>query len=323
MRVFVAGASGAIGTRLVPQLINAGHEVVGAARSPAGAERVRALGATAVELDLLDARAVRRAVLRAEPDAIVHQATALADVRFSRNMDRTFAQTNRLRREGTDALLAAARAAGVRRFVAQSFASLRYARQGGMVKTEDDPLDPTPPPTTRETNAAMRYLDEAVTEAGGTALRYGGFYGAANDGLVGPVRKRQFPIVGDGGGVSSFIHLDDAAAATVLALDHDGAGIYNVVDDEPAPLREWLPALAEVLGARPPRHVPRWLARLVAGDAAVVMGTEARGASNAKARRELGWTPRYPSWRQGFVAAYGSTTARRAASTSPTPSRKS
>jgi 2-alkyl-3-oxoalkanoate reductase len=321
MRVFVAGASGAIGTRLVPQLLNAGHEVIGASRSPAGAERVRALGATAVELDLLDARAVRRAVLRAEPDAIVHQATALADVRFSRNMDRSFAQTNRLRREGTDALLAAARAAGVRRFVAQSFASLRYARQGGMVKTEDDPLDPTPPPTTRETNAAMRYLDEAVTEAGGIALRYGGFYGAANDGLVGPVRKRQFPIVGDGGGVSSFIHLDDAAAATVLALDHDGAGIYNVVDDEPAPLREWLPVLAEVLGARPPRHVPRWLARLVAGDAAVVMGTEARGASNAKARRELGWTPRYPSWRQGFVAAYGSTTARRAARTSPTPSR--
>jgi nucleoside-diphosphate-sugar epimerase len=323
MRVFVAGASGAIGTRLVPQLINAGHEVVGAARSPAGAERVRALGAKAIELDLLDARAVRRAVLRAEPDAIVHQATALAEVRFSRNMDRSFAQTNRLRREGTDALLAAARAAGVGRFVAQSFASFRYAREGGMVKTEDDPLDPTPLPTTRETNAAMRYLDEAVTEAGGIALRYGGFYGAANDGLVGPVRKRLFPIIGDGGGVSSFIHLDDAAAATVLALDHGGAGSYNVVDDEPAPLREWLPVLAEVLGAKPPRHVPRWLARLVAGDAAVVMGTESRGASNAKARRELGWTPRYPSWRQGFVAAYGSTMARRAAGTSPTPSRTS
>jgi nucleoside-diphosphate-sugar epimerase len=303
MRVLVAGSSGAIGTRLVPQLIDAGHEVVGAARSPAGAERVRALGAKAIELDLLDAPAVRRAVLRAEPDAIVHQATALADVRFSRNLDRSFAQTNRLRREGTDALLAAAREAGVRRFVAQSYASFRYAREGGMVKTEDDPLDPTPPPATRETNAAMRYLDEAVTGAGGIALRYGGFYGAADDGLVGPVRKRLFPIVGDGGGVSSFIHLEDAAAATVLALDHDGAGIYNVVDDEPAPAREWLPVLADVLGAKPPRHVPRWLARLVAGDAAVVMGTESRGASNAKARRELGWTPRYPSWRQGFVAA--------------------
>jgi 2-alkyl-3-oxoalkanoate reductase len=320
MRVVVAGASGAIGTRLVPQLLNAGHEVVGTARSPAGAERVRALGARAIELDLLDARAVRRAVLDIEPDAIVHQATALADVRFGRSMDRSFAQTNRLRREGTDALLAAARAAGVRRFVAQSFASFRYAREGGMVKTEDDPLDPTPPPATRETNAAMRYLDEAVTEAGGIALRYGGFYGAANDGLVGPVRKRQFPIVGDGGGVFSFIHLDDAAAATVLALDHDGAGFYNIVDDEPAPVREWLPVLAEVLGAKPPRHIPRWLARLVAGEAAVVMGTESRGASNAKAKREFGWTPRYPSWRQGFVAAYGSTTAQRSGRTSPTRS---
>jgi 2-alkyl-3-oxoalkanoate reductase len=320
MRVFVAGGSGAIGTRLVPQLIDAGHEVVGAARSPAGAERVRALGAEAIELDLLDARAVRGAVLRAEPDAIVHQATALADVRFSRNMDRSFAQTNRLRRQGTDELLAAAREAGVRRFVAQSFASFRYAREGGMVKTEEDPLDPTPPPATRETNAAIRYLDEAVTDAGGIALRYGGCYGAADDGLVGAVRKRLFPIVGDGGGVSSFIHLEDAAAATVLALDHDGAGIYNVVDDEPAPAREWLPVLAEVLVAKPPRHVPRWLARLVAGDAAVVMGTESRGASNAKARRELGWTPRYPSWRQGFVAAYGSATVRRAAGASPTPS---
>jgi 2-alkyl-3-oxoalkanoate reductase len=305
MRVLVAGASGAIGTRLVPQLITAGHEVIGTSRSPANAERVRALGARAIALDLLDAPAVRRAVLDTEPDAIVHQATALADVRFSRNLDRTFAQTNRLRTEGTDALLAAARAAGVRRLVAQSFASYRYAREGGMVKTEDDPLDPTPPPAMRQTNAAMEYLDRAVTGAGGIALRYGGFYGAANDGLVGPVRKRLYPIVGDGGGVTSFIHLDDAAAATVLALDHDGAGIYNVVDDEPAPAREWLPVLADILGAKPPRHLPRWLARLVAGEAAVVMGTESRGASNAKAKRELGWTPRYPSWRQGFVAAYG------------------
>ena len=156
----------------------------------------------------------------------------------------------------------------------------------------------------RETSAAMRYLDEAVTDAGGIALRYGGFYGAANDGLIEPVRKRQFPIVGDGGGVSSFIHLDDAAAATVLALEHDGPAIYNIVDDEPAPVREWLPVLAEALGAKPPRHFPRWLARLFAGEAVVMMGTEARGASNAKAKRELGWTPRYPSWRQGFAAAY-------------------
>jgi nucleoside-diphosphate-sugar epimerase len=306
MRVFVAGASGAIGTRLVPQLIDRGHEVIGTFRSPGNAERVRALGATPVALDLLDAPAVRKAVLEAEPEAIIHQATALANARFTRNLDRSFAPTNRLRTEGTDALLAAAREAGVGRFVAQSFASYRYAREGGPVKTENDPLDPSPPAGARETTAAMRHLDEVVTEAGGVALRYGGFYGASNDGLIGPVRKRQFPIVGNGGGVFSFIHLDDAAAATVLALEQGVAGIYNIVDDEPAPMREWLPVLANALGAKPPRRVPEWLGRLIAGSG-VVMVTEARGASNAKAKRELGWTPRYPSWRQGFAAAYAST----------------
>ena len=237
MRVFVAGASGAIGSRLVPQLIERGHEVIGTHRSPGNAQRLRALGAEPVELDLLDVPAVRRAVLEAAPEAIVHEATALAEVSFARNLDRVFAQTNRLRREGTEVLLAAAREAGVRRFVAQSFAGFRYAREGGPVKSEDDPLDPTPVATTREINAAMRYLDEAVTEAGGIALRYGGFYGASNDALLDPVRKRQFPIVGKGGGVSSFIHLDDAAAATVLALEQGGAGIYNIVDDVPAPVR--------------------------------------------------------------------------------------
>jgi nucleoside-diphosphate-sugar epimerase len=298
------GASGAIGTRLVPQLTERGHEVIGTSRSPANADRIRALGAQPLVLDLLDARAARRAVLETQPEAIIHQATALAGAGFSRNLDRSFAPTNRLRTEGTDTLLAAAREAGVRRFVAQSFASYRYAREGGPVKTENDPLDPSPPAGASETNAAMRHLDEAVTDAGGIALRYGGFYGAANDGLIGPVRKRQFPVIGDGGGVSSFIHLDDAAAATVLALEHDATGIYNVVDDEPAPMREWLPALAEALGAKPPRHVPRWLARLIAGQGLVMM-TESRGASNAKAKRELGWTLRYPSWRQGFSAAYG------------------
>jgi len=246
VRVFVAGASGAIGTRLVPQLIERGHKVIGTARSPGKAGLLRALGADAVVLDALDARAVREAVKRADPDAIAHQATALANARFGRNLDRTFAQTNRLRREGTDALLAAAREAGVHRFVAQSFASYRYAREGGMVKSEDDPLDPTSLPNTVETNAAMRYLDETVTNAGGIVLRYGGFYGAANDGLIGPVRKRQFPIVGDGGGFGSFIHLHDAAAATVLALEHDGPAIYNIVDDDPAPC---------ATGCRPsPRH---------------------------------------------------------------------
>ena len=307
MRVFVAGASGAIGTRLVPQLIDAGHEVIGTVRSPGSAERVRALGAKPVALDLLDAPAVRKAVLGAAPEAIVHEATALADLSDFKHFDRTFHQTNRLRTEGTDALLAAAREAGVRRIVAQSYASARYARVGGPVKSEDDPLDPTPAPNAREAFAAMRHNDEAVTEAGGIALRYGTFYGASNDGLPEPVRKRQFPIIGKGGGVTSFIHLDDAAAATVLALERGEAGIYNIVDDEPAAAREWLPVLAQVLGAKPPRRLPRWLARLFAGEAVVMMGTESRGASNAKAKRELGWELRYPSWRQGFVAAYAST----------------
>ena len=307
MRVFVAGASGAIGTRLVPQLVDRGHQVIGTSRSADKAEQIGALGADPVALDLLDARAVREAVLKAAPDAIVHQATALAELNFSRNFDRTFAETNRLRTEGTDALLAAAREAGVERFVAQSFASFRTAREGGPVKTEDDPLDPAPPAKAQQSFAAMGYLEQAVTEFGGIALRYGVFYGAANDGLVEPVRKRQYPIIGDGAGVASWIHLDDAAAATVLALEHDGPGIYNIVDDEPARVREWLPVLAEALGAKPPRRFPRWLARLVAGDVAVVMGTESRGASNAKAKRELGWQPRYPSWREGFAAAYRST----------------
>ena len=302
MRVFVVGASGAIGTRLVPQLIERDHEVTGSCRSVDKVEWLRALGAEAVLLDALDARAVREAVAAAEPDAIVHQATALTDVRFSKNLDDSFAETNRLRTEGTDALLAAAHDAGVPKFVAQSFASLRYVREGGPIKTEDDPLDPRPVAGMREITAALRYLEQAVTDAGGIVLRYGAFYGAANDGLIEPVRKRQFPIVGDGGGFSSFVHLDDAAAATVLALDHDGPAIYNVVDDEPAPVREWLPVLADALGAKPPRHFPVWLAGLFAGETAVMMGTEARGASNAKAKRELGWTLRYPSWRQGFYA---------------------
>jgi nucleoside-diphosphate-sugar epimerase len=320
MRVFVAGASGAIGTRLVPRLIDRGHEVIGTSRSPANAERVRSLGAQAIALDLLDARAVRKAVLETQPDAIVHQATALADVRFSRHLDRSFAQTNRLRREGTDALLAAAREADVARFVAQSFANMRYARDGGPVKTEDDPLDPSPPAAMSETAAAMSYLDEAVTDAGGIVLRYGNFYGAANDGLVEPVRKRQFPMVGDGGGVSSFIHLDDAAAATVLALEHDGPAMYNIVDDDPGPVREWLPVLADALGAKPPRRFPVWLARLFAGQTGVMLATDARGASNAKARRELGWTPRYASWRQGFAEAYASAAAS-TATPIPAPAR--
>ncbi|HYZ29934.1 MAG TPA: NAD(P)-dependent oxidoreductase [Thermoleophilaceae bacterium] len=303
----MTGASGAIGTRLVGQLIDAGHDVIGTYNSPSSAERLQALGAKPIKLDLLDARAVRTAVLETEPKAIVHEATALSNVKFGRNMDKITAKTSELRTKGTDALLAAAREAGVRRFVAQSVAAFsRYAREGAAVKTEDDPVDPAPPKKMRKGAAAVSYLERAVTDFGGIALRYGTFYGAAHDGTIEPVRKRQFPIVGDGGGIWSWIHLDDAAAATVLALEHAGPAIYNIVDDEPAPVREWLPLLAESLGAKPPRRLPVWAVRPLAGEFVVVLSTEARGASNAKAKRELGWTLSYPSWREGFVAAYGS-----------------
>lgn len=304
MRVFVVGASGAIGSRLVVGLNGRGHEVSGTFTSPEKADRLRAVGAKAVFLDLLDAPAVERAVAAAEPDAVVHEATALSGGGFSRKLDKAFAMTNRLRTEGTDAVLAAARSAGVRRVVAQSFAPYRYARVGGMVKAEDDPLDAAPAAGSEQTFAAMAHVDEAVTVFGGIALRYGGFYGADNDGPIKPARRRQFPIVGSGDGFMSFVHLEDAAAATVLAVEHDGPGIFNIVDDDPAPLKEWLPVLADALGAKPPRHAPVWLARLVAGEGGVVMGTQARGASNAKAKRGLGWELRYPSWRPGFPTAY-------------------
>ena len=306
MRVLVTGATGAIGSRLVPQLVERGHEVIGTTRSGERAERLRSQGAEPVVLDVLDVEAVREAVAAARPDAIVHEATALAGATDVRNFDRTFGGTNRLRTVGTDALLAAARDVGVQRFVAQSYAGWPYAREGGAVKTEEEPLDPMPVPAMRETLAAIGHLERAATDAGGLALRYGGFYGQPDDALLEAVRRRRFPVVGDGGGVWSFVHLDDAAAATVLALERGATGIYNVVDDEPAPVRDWLPALAAVIGAKPPRRVPRWLARLLAGEVGVVLMTEVRGASNAKARRELGWTPRYPTWREGFPAAYGS-----------------
>jgi 2-alkyl-3-oxoalkanoate reductase len=255
-------------------------------------------------LDLLDSRAVREAVAAARPDAIVHQGTALAGMSDFKHFDRSFAETNRLRTEGTDALLAAAREAGVGRFVAQSFAGWPNAREGGPVKTEEDPLDPRPVPTMRETLAAIRHLEQTVTDAHGIALRYGGLYGSPDDAQLDLVRKRRFPIVGDGGGIWSFVHLDDAAAATVRALEQGAPGIYNIVDDEPAPVREWLPTLAAAIGAKPPRRIPRWLARLLAGEAGVVLMTQTRGASNAKAKRELGWTLSYQTWRQGFREAY-------------------
>jgi 2-alkyl-3-oxoalkanoate reductase len=315
MKIFVAGATGALGTQLVPLLVGNGHEVVGMTRSEANADQVRSMGARPAVADALDPDAVAQAVARAEPEVIVHQLTALSGAMDLRNMDRFFEQTNRLRTEGTDHLLAAGRAVGARRFVAQSFAGWPYARTDGVVKTESDPLDPTPPEAMRNTLAAIRHLEQAVTRAEwteGIVLRYGGFYGPGTSlssdprsDIAAGIRKRRFPVVGDGGGMWSFIHIADAASATLAAIEHGTPGIYNVVDDEPARGRDWIPVLAGALGAKPPRRVPRWLGRLLAGEAATVMMTEGRGASNAKAKRELGWEPRYPSWRQGFAQGLG------------------
>ena len=303
MRVLVVGASGVIGIRLVPLLAQRGHQVTGTSRSADKTGQLRSLGAEPAVLDVLDAAAVRAVVARARPDAIIYQSTALSGISFSRNMDRAFGPTNRLRTTGTDNLLAAAREAGVPRFIAQSFAPFRYEHTGGPVKDENDPLT-EPPPSARLMFAAMAHNDQAVTAAGGIALRYGGFYGDQDNAMIKAIAKRQFPMIGDGAGVMSFIHLDDAAAATVLALDIDGPAIYNVTDDDPAPMRDWLPALASTLGAKPPYRVPAWAARLLMGKVLPMM-TEARGASNVKAKKELGWTLRYPSWRDGFPAAYG------------------
>lgn len=309
MRVLVAGATGAIGRHLVPKLVANGHEVVGITRSEAKADEVRALGARPAVADALDPEQVAAAVAASEPEAIVHQLTALSGDLDLRNLDRTFTATNRLRTEGTDHLLSAARAAGVRRFLAQSFAGWPYARSGGPVKDEEAPLDDEPPASARETIAAIRHLERAVTEAGwteGVVLRYGGFYGPDTSFAPGGVqfeaiRKRRFPVVGGGAAVTSFIHIEDAADATVAALERGRPGIYNIADDEPAPVHVWLPEVARRIGAKPPRRVPRWVGRLLAGEAAVVMMTELRGASNEKAKRELGWVPKYPSWRQGIA----------------------
>jgi nucleoside-diphosphate-sugar epimerase len=302
MRVLVVGATGVIGRRLIPQLAGRGHQVTGTSRSAARAGQLRALGAEPAVLDVLDEDAVLAVIGQARPDAIIYQATALTGISFSRNMDRAFGPTNELRTRGTDNLLAAARKEGVPKFIAQSFAPFRYAHTGGPVKDENAPLF-DPGPSARQMFAAMAHVDETAVAAGGIALRYGGFYGEADDAMVAAVRKRQFPLIGSGAGVMSFIHAEDAAAATVLALDAEGPAIYNVTDDDPAPMREWLPALAAAVGAKPPFRVPGWVGSLFMGKLAPMM-TEARGASNAKAKKELGWTPRYPSWRDGFPAAY-------------------
>ncbi len=315
MKVFVAGATGALGRELVPQLVTRGHDVVGLTRTPSKQDMIRGLGARPAVADALDPDAVARAVAEAEPEVIVHQLTALSGSIDLRHIERDFAETNRLRNESTDHLLAAGRAVGARRFVAQSYAGWPFARAGGPVKAETDPLDPTPPAPLRTTLDAIRHLEDAVTGARwteGIVLRYGGFYGPGTSLGVRPegehvalIRKRKFPVVGDGAGMWSFIHIEDAATATVAAIEHGERGIYNVVDDEPAPVSVWLPAAADILGARPPRRLPRWLGRIAAGEAATVMMTEVRGASNKKAKSELGWSLRYPSWRQGFARGLG------------------
>jgi len=313
MRIFIAGATGVIGKRLVPLLRANGHEVVGTTRSPGKVKDLRALGAEPRLLDVLDAVAVGKAVSEARPDVVVHQATALSDLGNLRNLDEAFADTNRLRTEGTDNLLAAAQAAGAEKFVAQSFAGWPYAKEGSLVKDEEAPLDPSPPANAEQSMAAIRHLEKAVAGAealAGIVLRYGGFYGPGTSLFEGgehvaAIRKRAFPLVGSSAGMWSFVHIDDAAAATLAAIERGSRGIYNVVDDEPAPASEWLPYLAERLGAKQPRHVPEWLGRLVAGEQVVSMMTEARGASNAKAKRELGWTLVHPTWREGFANGLG------------------
>jgi nucleoside-diphosphate-sugar epimerase len=308
MRVFVAGGTGVIGRRLVPQLVARGHQVTATTTGPGKLGSLEQLGADAVVMDGLDAVSVGEAVAAARPDAIVHQMTAIrvAGKPDMKHIDRWFATTNRLRTEGTDHLLAAAEATGVSHFVAQSYASWNGIRKGGWVKTEEDPLDPEEGTMMHAGAEAIRHVEDVVLRADGAVLRYGGFYGpGATDDQVELVRKRQFPLVGGSTGYSSWVHLDDAASATVLAVEQKARGVFNIVDDEPAPASEWLPYLAERAGAKRPMRVPKWLARMRAGDRAVTMMTEGRGFSNAKARRELGWELRYPSWRQGFREGLG------------------
>jgi nucleoside-diphosphate-sugar epimerase len=308
MKVFVAGATGALGKQLVPMLVERGHEVTGMTRSPSKEELIRSMGARPAMADALDPEAVAQAVAQAEPEAVVHELTDLTGT-FARNIDKSFATTNRLRTEGTDHLLAAAKAAGARRFIAQSFAGWPSEPTGGPVKTEDDPLQQHPPKTVTQSLAAIRHVEDVTRDDGieALALRYGGFYGPGTSIALEPpgellemVRKRRLPVIGDGGGIWSMVHIRDAAAATAAALERGEPGVYNVADDEPAPVGTFLAELAKAVGAKPPRHLPRWVGRLAAGEVGVMMMTEIRGASNAKAKRELDWELRYPSWRQGI-----------------------
>jgi nucleoside-diphosphate-sugar epimerase len=308
MRVFVAGATGAIGKRLVPLLVDKGHAVTGMTRSANKAANLRSAGADAVVADALDQKAVAQAVEHAQPEVIIHELTAIPQAFDIRKFQQQFAATNRLRTEGTDYLLAAARASGVRRFIAQSYAAWPYARIGGPVKTEEDPFDPNPPAAFRDTLKALQHLESAVLHASGIegiVLRYGGFYGPGNGlgeggAILEDVRRRRFPIIGRGTGVWSFIHIDDAAQATAAAVERGAPGVYNITDDEPAPVSEWLTTLARIVGAKPPLRLPAWLGRLAIGEHGVIMMTELRGASNQKAKREIGWQPRWATWRDGL-----------------------
>jgi 2-alkyl-3-oxoalkanoate reductase len=305
MRVFVTGATGALGQHLVPGLVAAGHEVTATTRTQGKTGQLRAAGAVPVVVDGLDRAGVIAAVRAAEPEVIVHQMTALAAMRNLRTPDRLFAVTNELRTRGTDNLLAAAAEAGTRRVVAQSYTGWPNERSGGPVKTEDDPLDSRVPSVAAQTLAAIKHTEQAVQERvpEGIALRYGSFYGpGASQVLLDTLRKRQLPVVGGGTGIWSFIEITDAAAATVAAVDHGAPGVYNIVDSDPAPVADWLPYLATVAGAKPPLRVPAWLGRLLAGEFVVTQMTTARGSSNDKARKYLGWEPRYASWREGFRA---------------------
>ncbi|HEY2273856.1 MAG TPA: NAD(P)-dependent oxidoreductase [Jatrophihabitantaceae bacterium] len=302
MKVFLAGATGAMGQALVPQLIAAGHSVVGTTRTEDKFAMLWDLGAQPVVMDGLDAESVGNAVAHAEPDVVIHQMTAITAAKSLKHFDRIFAATNQLRTIGTDNLLAAARATGVRRFVAQSFTGWPNERTGGPVKTENDPFDPDPPTEQRKSMAAIQHVERTVTAAPleSVVLRYGFFYGrGASTEVFDALKKRQLPVLGDGAAVWSWIHVDDGAAATVRAVER-GAGIYNVVDDDPTPVREMFPAMAEILGAKAPRHLPVWLGGMIAGEVGVSMLTRTRGSSNAKARRELDWAPRWTSWRDGL-----------------------
>jgi nucleoside-diphosphate-sugar epimerase len=303
MRVFVAGANGAVGRRLVPMLVANGHHVTGTGTSERSAAAIRAMGAQPVVVDGLDAVGIGEAVARAEPDAIIHEMTAISGTPDFRHFDRWFALTNRLRTEGTEHLLAAAEASGVKRFVAQSFTGWSNSREGSWIKTEADPLDANPVKEQTETLAAIKSLERAVLEAPleGIVVRYGGLYGpGSSEALVDILRKRMFPVIGNGAGIVSATHIDDAAGGTVAALERGPRGTYNIVDDDPVPSREFIPAIAEILGAPKPLRIPVWLGRLIAGDVAVAMMTQARGSSNEKAKRELAWQPIWPSWRDGF-----------------------